>query len=138
MESVMDMAQGFFGGDMLGRVSSWLHESPAGTKAAVQDALPVSLLGLANQAQSEEGSRALLGRFQRGDYPHLEAGRARTRRDAIPTTTDRLVQSNRGFTEGMFGGKLGPIVDGMAEHARREPAAPSRRCSRSRLPSCSA
>ena len=116
MESVMDMAQGFFGGDMLGRVSSWLHESPAGTKAAVQDALPVSLLGLANQAQSEEGSRALLGRFQRGDYPHLEAdelGRAVT----DPDTTDRLVQSNRGFTEGMFGGKLGPIVYGMAEHA---------------------
>jgi outer membrane protein OmpA-like peptidoglycan-associated protein len=116
MESVMDMAQGFFGGDMLGRVSSWLHESPAGTKAAVQDALPVSLLGLANQAQSEEGSRALLGRFQRGDYPHLEAdelGRA----VSDPETTDRLVQSNRGFTEGMFGGKLGPIVDGMAEHA---------------------
>ncbi|HVU53364.1 MAG TPA: OmpA family protein [Polyangia bacterium] len=116
MESVMDMAQGFFGGDMLSRVSSWLHESPAGTKAAMQDALPVSLLGLANQAQSEEGSRALLGRFQRGDYPHLEAdelGRA----VSDPETTDRLVQSNRGFTEGMFGGKLGPIVDGMAEHA---------------------
>jgi outer membrane protein OmpA-like peptidoglycan-associated protein len=116
MESVMDMAQGFFGGDMLSRVSSWLHESPAGTKAAVQDALPISVLGLANQAQSEEGSRALLGRFQRGDYPHLEAdelGRAVT----DPETTDRLVQSNRGFTEGMFGGKLGPLVDGMAEHA---------------------
>jgi outer membrane protein OmpA-like peptidoglycan-associated protein len=116
MESVMDMAQGFFGGDMLSRVSSWLHESPAGTKAAMQDALPVSLLGLANQAQSEEGSRALLGRFQRGDYPHLEAdelGRA----VSDPETTDRLVQSNRGFTEGMFGGKLGPLVDGMAEHA---------------------
>jgi outer membrane protein OmpA-like peptidoglycan-associated protein len=116
MESVMDMAQGFFGGDMLGRVSSWLRESPAGTKAAMQDALPVSLLGLANQASSEEGSRALLGRFQRGDYPHLEAdelGRA----VSDPDTTDRLVQSNRGFTEGMFGGKLGPIVDGMAEHA---------------------
>jgi outer membrane protein OmpA-like peptidoglycan-associated protein len=116
MESVMDMAQGFFGSDMLGRVSSWLHESPAGTKAAMQDALPVSLLGLANQASSEEGSRALLGRFQRGDYPHLEAdelGRA----VSDPDTTDRLVQSNRGFTEGMFGGKLGPIVDGMAEHA---------------------
>jgi outer membrane protein OmpA-like peptidoglycan-associated protein len=116
MESVMDMAQGFFGSDMLNRVSAWLHESPAGTKAAVQDALPISLLGLANQAQSEEGSRTLLGRFQRGDYPHLEAdelGRA----VSDPDTTDRLVQSNRGFTEGMFGGKLGPIVDGMAEHA---------------------
>jgi outer membrane protein OmpA-like peptidoglycan-associated protein len=116
MESVMDMAQGFFGSDMLGRVSAWLHESPAGTKAAVQDALPVSLLGLANQAQSEEGSRALLGRFQRGDYPHLEADELGRAVDD-PETTDRLVQSNRGFTEGMFGGKLGPIVDNMAEHA---------------------
>jgi outer membrane protein OmpA-like peptidoglycan-associated protein len=116
MESVMDMAQGFFGSDMLGRVSSWLHESPAGTKAAVQDALPVSLLGLANQAQSEEGSRALLGRFQRGDYPHLEPDEL-SRAVTDPETTDRLVQSNRGFTEGMFGGKLAPIVDGMAEHA---------------------
>jgi outer membrane protein OmpA-like peptidoglycan-associated protein len=125
MESVMDMAQGFLGGDMLSRVSSWLHESPAGTKAAMQDALPVSVLGLANQAQSEEGSRALLGRFQRGDYPHLEAdelGRA----VSDPETTDRLVQSNRGFTEGMFGGKLGPIVDGMAQHAGVSKAAISK------------
>lgn len=116
MESVMDKAQGFFGKDTLGRVSSWLHESPAGTKAAVQDALPVSLLGLANQASTEEGSRALLSRFQRGDYPHLEADEL-DRAVKDPETTDRLVQTNRGFTEGMFGGKLGPLVDGMAEHA---------------------
>ena len=136
MESVMDMAQGFLGGDMLSRVSSWLHESPAGTKAAMQDALPVSVLGLANQAQSEEGSRALLGRFQRGDYPHLEAdelGRAVT----DPETTDRLVQSNRGFTEGMFGGKLGRSSTAWpstpASARRRSP-----RCSRWRRRSCSA
>jgi outer membrane protein OmpA-like peptidoglycan-associated protein len=116
MESVMDKAQGFFGKDTLGRVSSWLHESPAGTKAAVQDALPVSLLGLANQASTDEGSRALLSRFQRGDYPHLEADEL-DRAVKDPETTDRLVQTNRGFTEGMFGGKLGPLVDGMAEHA---------------------
>jgi OOP family OmpA-OmpF porin len=116
MESVMDMAQGFFGGDTLGRVSSWLHESPSATKAAVQEAIPVSLLGLASQASTEEGSKAMLGRFQRGDYPRLEAdelGRA----VSDPATSDRLVQSNKGFMEGMFGGKLGPVVDGMAEHA---------------------
>src|SRR4051794_37393177 len=101
MESVTEMAQGFFGADTLGRVSAWLHEPPARTKAAVQDALPVSLLGLANQAASEEGSRALLGRLQSGDYPHLAADElGRAVRD--PEATERLVQSNRDFTEGMF------------------------------------
>lgn len=116
MESVMDMAQGFFGGDTLGRVSAWLHETPASTRAAVQDALPASLIGLANQASSEEGSRALLGRFQRGDYPHLDAEELnRTVHD--PAATDRIVQSNKGFMEGMFGGKLPGVVDGIAEHA---------------------
>jgi OOP family OmpA-OmpF porin len=116
MESVMDMAQGLFGGDTLSRVSAWLHETPASTKAAVRDALPASVIGLANQAASEEGSRALLGRFQRGDYPHLDPEEV-SRAVADPETTEKLVQSNRSFMEAMFGGKLGSLVDGMAEHA---------------------
>ncbi len=115
MESVMDMARGAFGADTLARLSSWLGESPAGTKAAVQDALPVSLVGLANQAGSEEGSRELLTRFQRGDYPHLEPdeiGRAMN----DPAASDRLVQSSQGFMGNLFGGKLGSIIEGMSEH----------------------
>jgi outer membrane protein OmpA-like peptidoglycan-associated protein len=116
MESVMDMAQGFFGGETLGRVSAWLHETPASTRAAVQDALPASVLGLANQASSEEGSRALLGRFQRGDYPHLDPEEL-NRAVHDPEATDRIVQSNKGFMEGMFGGKLPGVVDVSAEHA---------------------
>jgi outer membrane protein OmpA-like peptidoglycan-associated protein len=116
MESVMDMAQGFFGGDTLGRMSAWLHETPASTRAAVQDALPASLIGLANQASSEEGSRALLGRLQRGDYPHLDADEL-NRAVHDPAATERIVQSNKGFMEGMFGGKLPNVVDGIAEHA---------------------
>lgn len=116
MESVMDMAQGFFGGETLSRVSAWLHESPSATKKAVLDALPVSLMGLANQASSEEGSRALLGRFQSGDYPHIDADElGRTVRD--PAAAERMVDSNRGATEGMFGGKLEPLVAGMSDHA---------------------
>jgi OOP family OmpA-OmpF porin len=116
MESMMDMAQGFFGSDTLARVSAWLHESPTGTKAAVQDALPVSMVGLANQASTDEGSRALLGRLQRGDYPHVEPeDLGRTVSD--PAGTDRLANSGQGFMEGLFGGKLGSLIDGMAEHA---------------------
>jgi outer membrane protein OmpA-like peptidoglycan-associated protein len=116
MESVMDMAQGFFGGETLSRVSAWLHETPASTRAAVQDALPASLIGLANQASSEEGSRALLGRLQRGDYPHLDPEELKA---AVHDheATDRIVQSNKGFMEGMFGGKLPNVVDGIAEHS---------------------
>lgn len=116
MESVMDMAQGFFGGDTLGRMSAWLHETPASTRAAVQDALPASLIGLANQASSEEGSRALLGRLQRGDYPHLDADEL-NRAVHDPAATEKIVHANKGFMEGMFGGKLPGVVDGIAEHA---------------------
>jgi outer membrane protein OmpA-like peptidoglycan-associated protein len=116
MESVMDMAQGFFGGDTLGRMSAWLHETPASTRAAVQDALPASLIGLANQASSEEGSRALLGRLQRGDYPHLDADEL-NRAVHDPQATEKIVHANKGFMEGMFGGKLPGVVDGIAEHA---------------------
>ena len=132
MESVTDMAQGFFGADTLGRVSAWLHEPPARTKAAVQDALPASTAGPRQPSVQRGGSRALPGRLQRGDYPHLapdELGRAV--RD--PETSERLVQSNQGFTEGMFGGSMQPLVDGMAQHsgasrsaisARRWPSPP--------------
>lgn len=116
MESVMDMARGAFGGETLKRLSSWLGESPEGTRAAVQDALPASLVGLANQASSEEGSQALLKRLQRGDYPRLDPddlSRAGMDRDR----TEQMVQSSQGFMGGLFGGKLGGLIDGVAEHA---------------------
>jgi OOP family OmpA-OmpF porin len=116
MESVMEMARGAFGGETLARLSSWLGESPAATRAAVQDALPVSLVGLANQASSEEGSRDLLNRLQRGDYPHLEPEEL-NRAVTDPAKTERLVQSSQGFMGGMFGGKMAGIVEGVAEHA---------------------
>jgi OOP family OmpA-OmpF porin len=115
MESVMDTARGAFGGDTLKRISSWLGESTEGTRAAVQDALPASLVGLANQASSDEGSQALLKRLQRGDYPQVEPeelSQAVTDREK----TEQLVQSSQGFMGGMFGGKLGSVIDGMAEH----------------------
>jgi OOP family OmpA-OmpF porin len=115
MESVMDMAQVAFGGETLARISAWLRESPANTQAAVRDALPVSLLGVAEQASSEEGSRALLGRIQRGDYPHLEPedlGRAL----ADPNRTDQVVESSQGFMGSMFGSKLEPVLAGMSRH----------------------
>jgi hypothetical protein len=115
MESVMDMARMAFGAETLSRISSWLRESPAGTKAAVQDALPVSILGVADQASTEEGSRALLDRLQSGDYPHLEAeDLSRTLKD--PANTDRVVESHQGFMDGLFGGKLGSVIEGMSEH----------------------
>jgi outer membrane protein OmpA-like peptidoglycan-associated protein len=116
MESVMDMARGAFGGETLKRISSWLGESPEGTRAAMQDALPASLVGVANQAASEEGSQALLNRLQKGDYPRLDPddlGRAGLDRDR----TEQLVQSSQGFMGGLFGGKLGGLIDGVAEHA---------------------
>jgi outer membrane protein OmpA-like peptidoglycan-associated protein len=125
MESVTDMASGFFGPDTLGRVSAWLHETPAGTKAALGDALPISLLGLANQAASDDGARALLGRFQRGDYPHLEAGEL-GHVVSDPAATERVVETNRGLTEGMFGGSFDPVVDGVAKHSGVSPGAVSK------------
>src|SRR5262245_60622583 len=116
MESVMDMARTAIGGDTLNRISSWLGESPAVTKAAVQDAIPMSLVGLANQATTDEGSRALLGHLQRGDYPHIAPDELeRTVGDR--ESTERLVESSRGFMGGLFGGKLGSVVDGIARHS---------------------
>jgi OOP family OmpA-OmpF porin len=116
MESVMDMARMAFGKDTLTRLSSWLGEGPAETKAAVQDAIPASLVGLADQASTEEGSRALLGRLQRGDYPQLDVGDL-DRAASDPETTDRLALSSQGLMAGMFGGKLGSLTDGIARHA---------------------
>jgi OOP family OmpA-OmpF porin len=116
MESVMDMARGAFGGETLKRISSWLGESTEGTRAAVQDALPASLVGLANQASSVEGSQALLNRLQRGEYPHVDPADL-DRAGLDKERTERLVQSSQGFMGGMFGGKLGSLIDGVAEHA---------------------
>jgi outer membrane protein OmpA-like peptidoglycan-associated protein len=125
MESVTDMASGFFGPDTLGRVSAWLHETPGGTKAALGDALPISLLGLANQASSDDGARALLRRFQRGEYPHLEAGEL-GQVVSDPAASERVVETNRGLAEGMFGPNLEPLVDGVAKHSGVSPGAVSK------------
>jgi OOP family OmpA-OmpF porin len=125
MESVMDMARMAFGGDTLTRLSAWLQESPASTRAAVQDALPVSLLGVADQASSDEGSRALLGRIQSGDYPHLEPedlGRALD----DPSRTDRVAESSQGLMGSVFGNKLGPVVASMSKHTGASQSAVSK------------
>jgi OmpA-OmpF porin, OOP family len=115
MESVMEMARGAFAGDTLNRISAWLRESPTGTNAALNDALPASVVGLANQAASDEGSRALLSRFERGDYPQVAPDEL-NRAMSDPTVSDQLVQSGQGFMDRMFGGRLGGVLDGIAAH----------------------
>jgi hypothetical protein len=115
MESVMDMARTALGSDALARISAWLGESPSVTKAAVRDAIPMSVLGLASQASTDEGSRALLGHLQNGDYPHIEPEEL-SRAVSDPDATDRLAQSSQGFMGGLFGGQLGSVVEGIARH----------------------
>src|SRR6185436_5095758 len=115
MESVMDMVGTAFGKDTLNRISSWMGESPAVAKAAVDEAIPASMVGVADQASTDEGSRALLAHVQRGDYPHLEPDEL-SRAVSDPATADRLAQSSQGFLGGLFGGKLGNVVDAISKN----------------------
>jgi len=116
MENILDMTSLAFGGDAVRRLSSVLHESPAATQKGVETALPASLASLAAFASSESKAAELLGAFQGGNYPHVEATDI-TRMVGDPAATTRLAQSGSGFLSQMFGGKFSGVVEALAGQA---------------------
>jgi outer membrane protein OmpA-like peptidoglycan-associated protein len=116
MENILEITRFAFQGDTMQRLSSVLHESPSATRHGIEAAIPASLAGLAAHATSEQKAADLLGAFRGGNFPHADASDV-TKMVDDPVATARMAESGQGFLNGMFGGRLGGIVDALAGQA---------------------
>jgi OmpA-OmpF porin, OOP family len=116
MDNLVDMGRAALKGESVARMSATLHESERGIRQGFEDAVPLSIAGLADQVNSEDRARQLLDGFQRGRYPQMDpADLAPTVADA--DATDRVVNASTPLLGQTFGGRLDNIVDGVASDA---------------------
>jgi len=116
MENVMDMVHSPWMGEIFGKMSGLFHESPEGVKRGFESAVPLSMVGLAQRASTQEGAQDLLSTLKGGKYPHLdESELGRVAGD--PASAARVAQSSEGFVSRLFGNKQRGVVDGLASSA---------------------
>jgi OOP family OmpA-OmpF porin len=116
MDNLVDMGRAALKGESVARMSATLHESERGIRQGFEDAVPLSIAGLAEQVNSEDRARQLLDGFQRGRYPQLDPGDLGPT-VADPGATDRVVNASTPLVGQTFGGRLDHIVDGVASDA---------------------
>jgi OmpA-OmpF porin, OOP family len=113
MENLVDMGRAALRGDTLSRMSSTLNESESGIRQGFEEAVPLSIAGLANQTQTEDDARSLLDTFRNGRYPHIDPGELGST-VTEPAATDRVVSASAPFLGQAFGGRLDNVVTGLA------------------------
>jgi OOP family OmpA-OmpF porin len=116
MENVMEMVHSPWMGELVGKISGQFHESPEGVKRGFESALPLSMVGLAQRASTQEGAQELLSTLKGGQYPHLDASEI-GRVAADPDSAARVAQSSEGFLSRLFGNRQRGVVDGLASSA---------------------
>jgi outer membrane protein OmpA-like peptidoglycan-associated protein len=113
MENIMELSGLAFRGEALEKLSSRLHESRTATKRGIENALPVSIAGLAEHASTESKAEELLKTLRGGNYPHVDASEV-SNVVADPVATDRVVESGSGFLSRIFGNKVSALIDAVA------------------------
>ena len=116
MENVMEMVHSPAMGELFGKMGGLFHESPEGVKRGFESAVPLSVVGLAQRASTQEGAQELLSTIKGGHYPHLDASEL-GRVAADPDSATRVAQSSEGFLSRLFGNKQRGVVDGLATTA---------------------
>jgi OmpA-OmpF porin, OOP family len=109
---LLSLAKGYLTSEVVGKVSSYLGETPANTGKALDGAIPAILAGVLRTGSTESGASALLRTIQRGydgsllnNLPGVLGGGA---------ATQNLVNSGSGLLNTIFGGNLGSIVSILA------------------------
>lgn len=109
---LLSLAKGYLTSEVVGKVSSYLGETPANTGKALDGAIPAILAGVLRTGSTESGASALLRTFQGGydgsllnNLPGVLGGGA---------ATQNLVNSGSGLLNTIFGGNLGSIVSILA------------------------
>jgi hypothetical protein len=116
VESIIDVTRTALNGNVLERLSVQIRESPAATRRGIEQAVPISIAGLASHAATQPKAEALLGTLRRGNYPHTDAAEfARSATNADHTA--RLAMSGNSFLTQIFGDKLSGIIDLLARQS---------------------
>lgn len=105
---LLSLAKGYLTSEVVGKVSSYLGETPTNTGIALDGAIPAILAGVLRAGSTESGASALLRTIQAGydgsllnNLPSVLGGGA---------ATQNLVNSGSGLLSTIFGRNLGSIV----------------------------
>jgi len=91
------------------QLSLRINETQAATRRGLENAVPVSVAGLAAFASNRDNARELFRTLRRGSYPHLGPGEV-----VEPAVSDQMASSSSGFLAQIFGGRLDDIVENLA------------------------
>jgi hypothetical protein len=73
MENIMEVTTRVLQGPLLERLSLQTHESEGAIRRGMEQAVPLSIAGLAAHASSAQNAEQLLGALRAGNYPHADA-----------------------------------------------------------------
>ena len=94
MENIIEVTTRALQGPLLERLSLQTHESEGAIRRGMEQAVPISIAGLAAHASSEGNAERLLGALRAGNYPHVDAA-AIGQTTTSPEATSRLVSRGR-------------------------------------------
>jgi outer membrane protein OmpA-like peptidoglycan-associated protein len=115
MENISEVTARVLQGPLLERLSNQTHESQSAIKRGVEQAVPISIAGIAAHAgSSEQKAQDLLGALRSGTLPHVDAGGI-AQATENPEAATHLVQSGSTFLRGILGNnKMDTAVDTVA------------------------
>ena len=105
--------QNEFSDDVIGRLASYLGETPAKTQRAVGYAIPAVVGGLFQKAQASGGAQDLLGTLQRGGFDGKSIGDMASLARSATRSSD-LVRSGGTVVSSVFGGRQDTLTDSIA------------------------
>lgn len=108
MEHITEVTGMALQGSGVELLSARIHENQAATRQGFENAVPVSVAGLAAYASTDERAQELLGTLRRGNYPHLSPG------EVMEPEAAKTAESSRGLLIHIFGGQLDDIVNRLA------------------------
>lgn len=110
---LLGLAKGYLTSEVLGKVSSYLGESPTSTKTALDGVLPVVMGGLIKGASTEGGAATLLRTIQQGGFDGSLLGNLGNALGG-GAATQSLASTGEGLLGSLLGNNLGSIVTSLA------------------------
>ena len=109
MEHITEVTNRALAAGAAEQLSLRINESQAATRRGLENAIPVSVAGLATFAANGDNARELFRTLRRGSYPHLGPEEV-----VEPAVSDEMARSSSGFLLHVFGGRLDDIVESLA------------------------
>jgi outer membrane protein OmpA-like peptidoglycan-associated protein len=109
--NLINMLQGEFSDDVVGRIASFVGESPANTKSALGNAGPAILGMLAQRSQTPEGAADVFGMLQRGGFDGASVSSFVRPGSGVLVET---LKAGSALLPTLFGGRRSSVTDWVA------------------------